>query len=130
MHDRLQIHDVEAAVDRSGRLIGLRHRVVVDCGAYVPFGFVVGANVQAHIPGPYAVPNVTSELVGAYTTRTPIGAWRGAGRPQANFIMERVMDRIAADLGVDPAEVRRRNLVEPDQMPRSEERRVGKECRL
>lgn len=117
VHDRLQIHDVEAAVDRSGRLIGLRHRVVVDCGAYVPFGFVVGANVQAHIPGPYAVPNVTSELVGAYTTRTPIGAWRGAGRPQANFIMERVMDRIAADLGVDPAEVRRRNLVQPDQMP-------------
>ncbi len=117
VHDRLQIHEVEAAVDRTGRLVGIKHRVLVDLGAYTPFGLQVGSNVQLHIPGPYAVPNVRSEMVGTFTNRTPTGPWRGAGRPQGNFIMERVMDRIAADLGIDPAEVRRRNLIPPGQMP-------------
>ena len=117
IHDRLQIHEVDAAVDAGGRLLGLRHRVVVDAGAYLPVGSVVGANVQLHLPGPYVVPNLASDLVVVYTHRTPTGPWRGAGRPQANFIMERVMDRIAAVAGLDPVDVRQRNLVQPAQMP-------------
>ena len=117
IHDRLQIHEVEAAADADGRLVGLRHRVVVDAGAYLPVGPVVGANVQLHLPGPYVVPNVASDLLVVYTHRTPTGPWRGAGRPQANFIMERVMDRVAAAVGLDPVEVRQRNLVQPAQMP-------------
>ncbi len=116
-HDRLQVHEVEAAVDASGRLIALRHRVVVDFGAYLPVGVVMANNAQLHIPGPYVVPNVQSEFVAVYTHKTPAGPWRGAGRPQANFVMERLMDRMAAELGLDPVEVRRRNLVQPAQMP-------------
>lgn len=116
-HDRLQVHDVEAAVDASGRLIALRHRVVVDFGAYLPVGVVMANNAQLHIPGPYAVPHVSSEFVAVYTHKTPAGPWRGAGRPQANFVMERLMDRIAVELGLDVVDVRRRNLVQPAQMP-------------
>jgi CO/xanthine dehydrogenase Mo-binding subunit len=117
IHDRLQIHDVEAAVDAGGRLIGLRHSIILDIGAYLVVGAVVGANVQIHLPGPYAVPNVRSDLTVVYTHRTPTGPWRGAGRPQANFVMERLMDRIAAAVGLDPVEIRRRNLVPPARMP-------------
>ncbi|MBI3998324.1 MAG: xanthine dehydrogenase family protein molybdopterin-binding subunit, partial [Armatimonadetes bacterium] len=71
VHDRLQIHEVEAGVDRSGRLLALRHRVVVDLGAYAPFGLLIGGNVQLHMPGPYAAPNIRSDMLGVYTNRTP-----------------------------------------------------------
>ncbi|MGH2404006.1 MAG: molybdopterin cofactor-binding domain-containing protein [bacterium] len=117
LHDRLQIHEIEAAVDRTGRLIGFRDRVTIDLGAYLMLGLIVANNVQSHVPGPYAVEHIRSEMACVYTHRTPTGPWRGAGRPQANFVMERIMDRITAELRLDPVDVRRRNLVRPDQMP-------------
>ncbi len=117
LHDRLQIHDIQAAVDRTGRLMGFTDRVTIDLGAYLMLGLIVANNVQSHVPGPYAVQHIRSEMACVYTHRTPTGPWRGAGRPQANFIMERIMDRIAAELRLDPADVRRRNLVRPEQMP-------------
>lgn len=117
LHDRLQTHEIEAAVDRTGRLIGFTDRVTIDLGAYLMLGFIVANNVQTHVPGPYAVQHIRSEAACVYTNRTPTGPWRGAGRPQGNFVMERIMDRIAAELGLDPIEVRRRNLVRPEQMP-------------
>ncbi|MGQ0549760.1 MAG: molybdopterin cofactor-binding domain-containing protein [Armatimonadota bacterium] len=117
LHDRLQTHEIEAAVERTGRLIGFTDRVVIDLGAYLMLGFIVANNVQTHVPGPYAVQHIRSEAACVYTHRTPTGPWRGAGRPQGNFVMERIMDRIAAELRLDPVEVRRRNLVRPEQMP-------------
>ncbi len=117
LHDRLQTHEIEAAVDRAGRLIGFTDRVTIDLGAYLMLGLIVANNVQTHVPGPYAVQHITSEASCVYTHRTPTGPWRGAGRPQGNFVMERIMDRIAADLRLDPIEVRRRNLIQPEQMP-------------
>ena len=117
LHDRLQIHEIEAAIDRTGRLIGFVDRVTIDLGAYLMLGFIVANNVQTHVPGPYAVQHIRSEAACVYTNRTPTGPWRGAGRPQGNFVMERIMDRIAAELRLDPVEVRRRNLVWPEQMP-------------
>src|SRR5205807_6717131 len=67
--------------------------------------------------GPYQVKAVDSQVVGAFTNKVPTAAYRGAGRPEAAYILERTMDRIAHELGLDPAEVRRRNFIAPDAFP-------------
>lgn len=117
-HGRGQSLDVEAAVSRDGVLLGLRVRVVADLGAYfllttssAPF------NACRRITGPYHIPAVSVELVGVVTNKTPTGAYRGTGSPEAAFCMERTMDLIARDLGLDPAEVRRRNFIPPEAFP-------------
>ena len=69
------------------------------------------------VPGPYKIPNIHTELYSCYTNMVPTSSVRGAGRPQAVAAMERMMDRVAEYLGLDPAEVRRRNLIQPDEFP-------------
>ena len=110
--------DIEAAVRRDGVVLGMRVRVVADIGAYfllttssAPF------NTVRRITGPYHIPAVDVELLGAVTNKTPTGAYRGTGSPEAAFCIERTMDLIAKDLGLDPAEVRRRNFIPPDAFP-------------
>jgi carbon-monoxide dehydrogenase large subunit len=110
--------DIEAAVQGDGVLLGMRVRVVADIGAYfllttssAPF------NAVRRITGPYHIPAVDLELLGVVTNKTPTGAYRGTGSPEAAFCMERTMDLIAKDLGLDPAEVRRRNFIPPDAFP-------------
>ena len=117
-HGRGQSLDIEAAVRRDGVLLGIRVYVVADIGAYfllttpsAPF------NVCRRILGPYHIPAISIELVGVLTNKTPTGAYRGTGSPEAAFCIERTMDLIAHDLGLDPAEVRRRNFIPSDAFP-------------
>lgn len=117
-HGRGMSLDIEAAVRRDGAILGMRVHIVADIGAYfllttssAPF------NACRRITGPYHIPAVSLELMGAVTNKTPTGAYRGTGSPEAAFCMERTLDLIARDLGLDPAEVRRRNFIPPDAFP-------------
>lgn len=116
-HGRDQIHDVEVAFDDEGRINALRDRFVLDNGAYNPMGLTDAYNTAAHIQGPYRIPNLAVTGTCVSTNKVPNAPYRGAGRPEAVFVMERCVDIIAARLGLDPAEVRRRNLVQPHEMP-------------
>ncbi|MFQ5912700.1 MAG: molybdopterin cofactor-binding domain-containing protein [Nitrospinota bacterium] len=115
--EREQVHEVEVGFDDEGHLLAIRDRGVFDTGAYVPWGVVVPYLTITNIPGPYRIQNFDAILDVAYTHRVPITPIRGAGRPQSAFIMERIIERVATRLGLDPAEVRRRNLVQPDEFP-------------
>jgi carbon-monoxide dehydrogenase large subunit len=107
----------ELALDAGGRLLGLRARLLHDGGAYQTWGVVVPHICAATVPGPYVLPAYSIEVTVAMTNKVPVTPVRGAGRPQAVFFMERMMDRAAKTLGLDPAEIRRRNFIQPEQMP-------------
>ncbi|MEE9471118.1 MAG: molybdopterin cofactor-binding domain-containing protein, partial [Gemmatimonadota bacterium] len=117
-HGRDQLSDVEVAADREGRLLGLRVRMLQDLGAYhqllTP---AIPTLTVLMLPGPYRLHNLEVHLSGVFTNKTPTDAYRGAGRPEATFLIERVMDLIAAETGLDPAEVRRRNLIPHTAFP-------------
>jgi carbon-monoxide dehydrogenase large subunit len=115
--ERDQYWEVAMALDREGRIRGLRGRLLHDAGAYVPWGIVTPQISASTLPGPYVVPNYDLEVSVAFTNRVPTTPVRGAGRPQAVFAMERLMDRAACELGLDRAELRARNLIAPEQMP-------------
>lgn len=114
---RGQSGTIEAAVDREGLILGIRVRLVHDCGAYVPYGIVVPMTTLRLLSGPYAIPALDAAVEVVFTNATPTGAIRGAGRPNATFAIERVVDAIARELGLGRDEVRRRNFVRPDQLP-------------
>ncbi|MFF5919713.1 xanthine dehydrogenase family protein molybdopterin-binding subunit [Streptomyces flavochromogenes] len=116
-HAREQIHRIELAADAEGRLIAVRDRITVNFGAYNMTGLVVPYNSLCHLLGPYRVPNVHIDVVGVLTNTAFATPYRGAGRPETVFAMERAMDRLAAELGIEPEELRARNLVRPDEMP-------------
>jgi carbon-monoxide dehydrogenase large subunit len=115
--ERDQFWDLELAVDADVRILGLRGRLVHDTGAFVPWGLVLPWIAATTVPGPYVIPNYKLELNAVYTNMISTTPVRGAGRPQGVFVMERMMDRLAQSLGLDPAEVRRRNFITPEQMP-------------
>ena len=123
--ERDQYWEGELALDGDGRLLGLRGTLLHDTGAYVPWGLVVPHICAATVPGPYVLPAYRMDVSVVYTNKVPVSPVRGAGRPQAVFFMERLMDRAAQALDLDPAELRRRNFVRPEQMPY----RVGLEFR-
>jgi carbon-monoxide dehydrogenase large subunit len=116
-HSRDQTHDVEVGFDDEGRLLAFRDEFIVDCGAWNPIGSGIAYNTAVHLPGPYKFDHfaVRSRIV--VTNKVPNAPYRGAGRPEATFAMERVMDLIATELGVDPAVVRMRNLIPLSEMP-------------
>ena len=116
-HGRDQLHDVEMAFDETGRILALRDRFLLDNGAYNPMGLTDAYNTAAHIQGPYKIPNLSVTGTCVSTNKVPNAPYRGAGRPEAVFVMERAIDIIAARLGLDPAAVRRRNFVQPEEMP-------------
>lgn len=116
-HSRDQLHDAEIAFDDEGRILAFRDRFIVDCGAWNPLGVAVMYNTAAHISGPYKIPHLSVEARVATTNKTPNAPYRGAGRPEAAQVMERLMDMIAAELKLEPAEVRRRNMIRADEMP-------------
>jgi aerobic carbon-monoxide dehydrogenase large subunit len=116
-HGRDQLHDVEMAFDETGRILALRDRFLLDNGAYNPMGLTDAYNTAAHIQGPYKIPNLSVTGTCVSTNKVPNAPYRGAGRPEAVFVMERSIDMIAARLGLDPARVRRRNFVQPEEMP-------------
>src|SRR5262249_26357681 len=88
-----------------------------DLGAYSPYGFAVCQNTADHVVGPYSIPNVEFSCQAVYTNKTPSAPYRRASRPQGIFVIERAMDALARELSLDPADVRRRNLIPRDAMP-------------
>jgi aerobic carbon-monoxide dehydrogenase large subunit len=118
-HGRDQRAEAELAFDRDAHIVGLRVRITGSIGAY---GHGAGAIIHLAIgpkisPGVYHVPAIDLQSKAVLTNTNVIGAYRGAGRPEAIYLIERLMDRAAAELKIDPAELRRRNLVRPEQMP-------------
>ena len=117
---RGQVNYIEAAFQNDGRLLGLKVRTIADLGAFLmPTTVMVPNSTPYLLNGPYQIKAVDSQVVGAFTNKVPTAAYRGAGRPEAAYILECTMDRIAHKLGLDPAEVRRRNFIAPDAFPYS-----------
>jgi carbon-monoxide dehydrogenase large subunit len=117
-HSRGQTHDVEVGVRKDGTIEALICRGAVDMGAYIRTnGFVVPERAAAFIPGPYRIRNFLAEVDCVMTTKTPTGSYRGPGRYESSFVRERTLDLVARELDLDPADVRRRNLVRADEMP-------------
>ncbi|MDX1484846.1 MAG: xanthine dehydrogenase family protein molybdopterin-binding subunit [Alphaproteobacteria bacterium] len=115
--ERDQYWDVEVAVDGDGRMLGIRGALVHEHGAYTARGINLPQNSAESLPGTYVLPNYRMNVKLALTNKVPVTPVRGAGHPQATFVIERLMDRIARELGLDRAEVRRRNQVPADAMP-------------
>ncbi|PPR09360.1 MAG: Caffeine dehydrogenase subunit alpha [Alphaproteobacteria bacterium MarineAlpha11_Bin1] len=115
--ERDQLWDLEVAVDSDGCLLGVRGKMTHDHGAYTPYGVNLPYNAATNFLGPYELPAMLLEVQLALTNMTPVTPVRGAGRPQGTFAMERLMDRIARELGLDKVDVRRRNLIPADAMP-------------
>jgi carbon-monoxide dehydrogenase large subunit len=115
---RGQIQEIELAADADGRVRAVRVKLLADMGAYLqlvtPGVPLLGAFLYH---GVYDIPAYAFECTGVFTTLTPTDAYRGAGRPEATYAIERAMDALARKVGVDPAEIRRRNYIRPDQFP-------------
>ena len=116
-HERGQLHKVRVGYDDDGRLVGLSVRFWHDNGAYTPYGVIVPIITSTQLLGPYKPGVYRVEFTSLYTNTVIVTPYRGAGRPQGCFVMERTMDAIAADLGLDRALVRERNFIQPDEMP-------------
>ena len=117
VHARDQHHEIELALDTGGTVLGLRDRYVADAGASNLEALIVPYNTAAHLMGCYRIPAVEIECICVLTNKAPLSAYRGAGRPEAVFAMERALDRAADALGMDRAELRRRNLLNGSEMP-------------
>ena len=115
--ERGQVHEVDVGFDDEGRVLALSDDFIHDAGAYTPYGIILPIITAAQIPGPYRVPNYRVRFRDVYTNATPTSPYRGAGRPHACFVMERTLDAIALELGLDRVDVRRRNLIQADQFP-------------
>lgn len=112
--------NAQLAVDEEGRILGLKADVVGDIGAYSIYPWTAGiepVQVISFLPGPYKVPCYSGHVRAVTTPKAPTGPYRGVGRPTSTFVMERLMDMAAARLGMDPAEIRARNLVQPHEFP-------------
>ena len=116
-HERGQQHHVEVGFDDEGRLLGLDVRFWHDNGAYTPYGLIVPIITSTQLLGPYKPGAYHVQFDSLYTNTVIVTPYRGAGRPQGCFVMERTMDAIAAYLGKDRTEVRSINLIQPDEMP-------------
>jgi carbon-monoxide dehydrogenase large subunit len=117
-HGRGQVNYIEAAVQKDGRLLGLKVRTVADFGAFLAYTTPISPNTTARmLNGPYSIPALDFQAVGVFTNTVPTAAYRGAGRPEAAYLLERTMNAIAQQLHIDSAEVRRRNLIAPDAFP-------------
>jgi carbon-monoxide dehydrogenase large subunit len=117
VHERDQYWSIELAADVDGRVRGIRGRLIHDIGAYALQDVNIPYNSATTLTGPYIVPALAMDVVAAHTNKTPVSSVRGAGYPQAAFAMERMLDRLARKLGIDRAELRRRNLISAEKMP-------------
>ena len=117
-HSRDITCDLEIAATRDGEILGMRCEVRGDLGAYVRTnGGVVPSKAVQFLPGPYRIPAFAAEMKAIVTNKTPVGTMRGPGRFEANFCRERLLDMMADDLGIDPAALRLRNLMKPEELP-------------
>jgi carbon-monoxide dehydrogenase large subunit len=117
-HGRGQVQYVELGCRKDGTITGMRVRLVADAGAYAGFGGSLAMGpTRMMAQGVYRIPKIDYSCAVALTNTTPMGAFRGAGRPEAAAMLERIMDLAAAELDIDPAEIRRRNFLQPDEFP-------------
>jgi carbon-monoxide dehydrogenase large subunit len=117
-HAREADCDINIACARDGTILGLRGHVFVDMGAYMRTNGAVGArNIAQFMSGPYRISDIDIDVAMVMTNKTPVGTYRGPGRFETDFFRERLFDMVAADLGLDRVEFRRRNLVAMDEMP-------------
>ncbi|MET3807821.1 carbon-monoxide dehydrogenase large subunit [Nakamurella sp. UYEF19] len=116
-HGRAQVQTVTIGGSRQGRVSAYRLEILQDCGAYPAIGSLLPSLTRLMAPGTYDIAKVESAARSVVTTTTPVGAYRGAGRPEATAAIERAMDLFAAEIGMDPAEVRRLNLLAPFDNP-------------
>jgi carbon-monoxide dehydrogenase large subunit len=119
--ERNQIHDVEIALAADGRILGVHDVFLHDGGAYHPYGLTVPLNSQCTLLGPYHIPNYYSEFKALFTNKTIVTPYRGAGRQHGVFVIERMLDLAARQLGLDMIEIRRRNFIPPDAFPYNNE---------
>jgi carbon-monoxide dehydrogenase large subunit len=119
--ERGQVHQAELAVDQEGRILGVRDTFLHDSGAYDTYGLTIPINTQCTLLGPYRVPSYESEFTSVFTNRTLVTPVRGAGRQHGVFVMERLLDIAARELGIDRVEIRRRNYLHKDEFPHNHE---------
>lgn len=115
--ERDQIHYAEIALTRDGIILGVKDVFYHNTGAYDPYGMTVPLNTQTHTVSCYEVPNFYTEIRMVFTNEYVVTPVRGAGRPEGVFVMERLLDYAAQELGMDPAEIRRRNLLRKERFP-------------
>jgi carbon-monoxide dehydrogenase large subunit len=115
--ERGQIHEAEIALTRDGRILGVKDSFLHDTGAYDPYGLTVPLNSQCTLMGPYRVPAYQSEFRAVFTNKTIVTPYRGAGRQHGVFVIERLMDLAAKELGMDKNELRRKNFLKPEEFP-------------
>jgi carbon-monoxide dehydrogenase large subunit len=118
IHGRAQVGTVEVAVKKDGTLLGLRYNVISDIGAYhqllTP---AIPTLTGLMLSGPYKIPAISMNCTGVFTNKMSTDAYRGAGRPEATYLIERIMDRVAQELHMDPVELRRKNFPKPSEFP-------------
>lgn len=119
--ERGQVHESELAVGKDGRILGVKDVFIHDTGAYDPYGLTVPINTQCTLLGCYDVPNYYTEFKAVFTNKTTVTPVRGAGRQHGVFILERLLDMAAKELGLDVAEIRRRNFLPPEAFPHNHE---------
>jgi aerobic carbon-monoxide dehydrogenase large subunit len=115
-HGRAQHQRIELGAKRDGTIVGMRVEITADMGAY-PIGAYLPPTTRMMLAGVYRIPRIATRSRSVVTNTTPIAAYRGAGRPEATTLIERGMDLLALELGLDAAEVRRRNLIPADAFP-------------
>jgi carbon-monoxide dehydrogenase large subunit len=116
-HGRAQVQDVELGAKKDGTITGIRLRVIADCGAYPADATLMPLLTGLMASGVYSIPKVDFHMKAVVTNTTPIGAYRGAGRPEATALLERAMSQLAHKLDMDPAEIRRKNFIPPEAFP-------------
>jgi aerobic carbon-monoxide dehydrogenase large subunit len=116
-HERAQVQQIKVGFDDQGRILGLDVEILHDHGAYIPYGLIVPIITSTQLLGPYRIEQYRVVFDSVYTNTVPVTPYRGAGRPQGCFAMERTMDRIARHLGRDRTEVRSVNMLQPEELP-------------
>jgi carbon-monoxide dehydrogenase large subunit len=119
--ERGQTHDAEMALSRAGQILGIKDTFLHDTGAYNPYGLTVPINSQCTLLGPYVVPNYDSTFTAVFSNKPIVTPYRGAGRQHGVFVVERLLDIAARELGMDRAEIRRRNFIPADAFPYNNE---------
>ena len=115
--ERAQIHEITLAAMKDGTVLGLRDSFIHDTGAFIPYGIAVAQVASTSIAGPYRIPDIWVEMTLVYTPCVQVTPYRGCGRPQACFAIERALDQLADELGIDRTEIRRRNFIGPGEFP-------------
>jgi carbon-monoxide dehydrogenase large subunit len=115
--ERTQVHELELAANKDGEVLGVRDTFLHDTGAFIPYGIAVAQVASTSIAGPYRIPNIWIKFQAIYTPTVPVSPYRGCGRPQACFAIERAMDKLADELGMDRIALRRKNMIRKDEFP-------------